>query len=635
MDIDPEDLFRDSDDSDDEFLQEREPSKEFVVYLIDASPKMFLPASKSLKTQIINRSYDEVSICFFNTREKKNLQDLSGVYVFDVMDREFLDRPTARLIKEFDNVEETFMKEIGSQYGINADARENSLYNALWVAQALLRKGSIKTSAKRMLMFTNEDDPFGKIVGAAKADMIRTTLQRAKDAQDLGISLELLPLSMPDDEFNVSRFYAVIFKQRRTKKAELKMATLVVDHVMNKLKQWIPLCESERSFICADTGALLQEPANLVFPYKSKNIKFSTEELSELKRVSSGHLRLLGFKPLSCLKDYHNLRPSTFIFPSDERGSSNGIGDRIIEKNENTAEISEGETDELQSFLLLFQYLSLEIIGSTRIFIALHRSMLRLGRFALAFYGSSSHPQMVALVAQKLLRIKNAFELIRSTSLEELSIAQEEEITSSSGQVEPPGMHMIYLPYSDDIRHVEEARLVQYHRVDNDAAPRATEDQIKKASVLLKRINLKEFSVCQFANPALQRHYGILQALALDEDEMPEIKDETLPDEEALSRPGIANAIEEFKVAVYGENYEEECKAAATKTSGPAAKKRKVMAETAVKECANYDWPDLAENGKLKERTVVELKFYLTAHSLPVSGKKEDLISRILTHMGK
>ncbi|KAK1271154.1 ATP-dependent DNA helicase 2 subunit KU70 [Acorus gramineus] len=568
MDIDPEDLFRDSDNSDDEFLQEREPSKEFVVYLVDASPKMFLPASKdvgkgkthfhvaiscisqSLKTQIINRSYDEVSICFFNTREKKNLQDLSGVYVFDVMDREFLDRPTARLIKEFDNVEETLMKEIGSQYGINADARENSLYNALWVAQALLRKGSIKTSAKRMLMITNEDDPFGKIVGAAKSDMIRTTLQRAKDAQDLGISFELLPLSMPDDEFNVSIFYADMIGLEG-----------------NEVTQFLPSAgeklQSERSFICADTGALLQEPAKLVFPYKSKDIKFSTKELSELKRVSSGHLRLLGFKPLSCLKDYHNLRPSTFIFPSDE-----------------------------------------ELIGSTRIFIALHRSMLRLGRFALAFYGSSSHPQMVALVAQ-------------------------EEITSSSGQVEPPGMHMIYLPYSDDIRHVEEAR------VDNDAALWATEDQIKKASVLLKRINLKEFSVCQFANPALQRHYGILQALALDEDEMPEIKDETLPDEEALSRPGIANAIEEFKVAVYGENYEEESKAAATKTSGPAAKKRKVMAETAVKECANYDWPDLAENGKLKERTVVELKFYLTAHSLPVSGKKEDLISRILTHMGK
>ena len=35
---------------------------------------------------------------------------------------------------------------------------------------------------------------------------------------------------------------------------------------------------------------------------------------------------------------------------------------------------------------------------------------------------------------------------------------------------------------------------------------------------------------------ALQRHYGILEALALGEDEMPDIKDETLPDEEGLAR---------------------------------------------------------------------------------------------------
>lgn len=36
---------------------------------------------------------------------------------------------------------ERFMEEIGSHYGIVSATRENSLYNALWVAQALLRKG--------------------------------------------------------------------------------------------------------------------------------------------------------------------------------------------------------------------------------------------------------------------------------------------------------------------------------------------------------------------------------------------------------------------------------------------------------------------------------------------------------------
>ena len=36
---------------------------------------------------------------------------------------------------------ESFMKGIGSQYGVVSGSRDNSLYNALWVAQALLRKG--------------------------------------------------------------------------------------------------------------------------------------------------------------------------------------------------------------------------------------------------------------------------------------------------------------------------------------------------------------------------------------------------------------------------------------------------------------------------------------------------------------
>lgn len=35
---------------------------------------------------------------------------------------------------------------------------------------------------------------------------------------------------------------------------------------------------------------------------------------------------------------------------------------------------------------------------------------------------------------------------------------------------------------------------------------------------------------------ALQRHYAVLQALALEEDEMPEVNDETVPDEEGMSR---------------------------------------------------------------------------------------------------
>ena len=35
-------------------------------------------------------------------------------------------------------------------------------------------------ASKRILMITNEDDPFGNIVGLLQKDMIKTTVQRAK-----------------------------------------------------------------------------------------------------------------------------------------------------------------------------------------------------------------------------------------------------------------------------------------------------------------------------------------------------------------------------------------------------------------------------------------------------------------------
>ncbi|XP_066398711.1 ATP-dependent DNA helicase 2 subunit KU70-like [Miscanthus floridulus] len=89
-----------------------------------------------------------------------------------------------------------------------------------------------------------------------------------------------------------------------------------------------------------------------------------------------------------------------------------------------------------------------------------------------------------------------------------------------------------------------------------------------------------------------------------------------------ITMPGVVKAIEEFKTSVYGENYDqEEAEAAAGKASrGDASKKRKEITDAAA---------------QLKQMTAAELKSYLTAHDLPVSGKKEVLVSRILTHLGK
>ncbi|PNX64158.1 ATP-dependent DNA helicase 2 subunit ku70-like protein, partial [Trifolium pratense] len=70
-------------------------------------------------------------------------------------------------------------------------------------------------------------------------------------------------------------------------------------------------------------------------------------------------------------------------------------------------------------------------------------------------------------------------------------------VIQSGVQIEPPGMHMIYLPYSDDIRHIEER-----YSDTSGAVTKASDDQIKRAADLIKRVDLKDFSVFQFTNPA-------------------------------------------------------------------------------------------------------------------------------------
>lgn len=589
-------------------------NKEFVVYLIDAGCDMLLPfengdsclksvmkaVEENLKTRIIARD-DKVGICFFNTLKKKNIQEASGVYVWSE-----LDDLSAELIRNFRSLHESFQMDIGSQMTRAANGREHPLYDALWVVQSMLRS-SAKNVAKSVLIITNNDDPFAEVNDDfLEKDLKRTTIQRAQDARDLGVGFDLLPLNTPDKLFDRQIFYNKIvddeeddeyasqdstgvsklddlkktLKRRMYKKRVVRKMLLTVasgtdialrtyalirpavppSHIFVDARTNQPL-KSERTYICSDTGSLMDEPQKRFEEYQGKKVVFSVDEVSHIKNVTSYQLRLLGFKSLACLKPYHNLRPPTFIYPDEEA-----------------------------------------VKGSMCAFIALHRAMVRQQKFGVAFLSSRGSSQLVALLAQG-----------------------ESEIGDS-----PNGMNLIYLPYSDDIRPAE-----KYH-ASISPVPRASREQIEMATDLLKKLRWKD-TVTEIPDPALQRHYITLETVALDEDEenLPEIDDKTIPNAELLERADFFCKI--FKIGVFGENYEaEEAEAVAAKERGSAAtQKRKAAADLAAADAHEYDWGQLADTGKLKDLTSEQLKIYLRANKLPVTGKKDILISRILTHLGK
>ncbi|CAI5494928.1 unnamed protein product [Closterium sp. Naga37s-1] len=267
--------------------------KELVVFLIDAGPDMFLPyhddqeeveagvslgtqtsAASSerqragedtggagkrtyfeevvralvgdLKTRIISRESDLISLAFFNTRAKQNMQSAEGVFVFQ--DNQ---QTSAQLIRDLSNLPGGSSKAFcaqappccarvppvsSAQPTISSASRGSTsqevLKNVLLFSndrdpsgaiQEVLKNVLLLTNddrpqpfsstsqevLKNVLLFTNDDDPFGAITNeGVQSDMRRTTTQKAKDARDLAIVFDLFPLSRPGEKFNVNIFYA-------------------------------------------------------------------------------------------------------------------------------------------------------------------------------------------------------------------------------------------------------------------------------------------------------------------------------------------------------------------------------------------------------------------------------------------
>ena len=75
-------------------------------------------------------------------------------------------------------------------------------------------------------------------------------------------------------------------------------------------------------------------------------------------------------------------------------------------------------------------------------------------------------------------------------------------------QATPPGLHMIYLPFQDDLRFPEEDPLLMKA---TPAPPRATSEQVAAAEQLIDQLTLEDFSCANVPNPAVANHYDVVE----------------------------------------------------------------------------------------------------------------------------
>ena len=214
-------------------------------------------------------------------------------------------------------------------------------------------------------------------------------------------------------------------------------------------------------WICADTAAiLLKNQMKKYYHYGGEKVIFENDEIDSIKALDkTPGVRVVGFKPIDALKHYYHIRSSSFIYPDESL-----------------------------------------VKGGTVAFIALLDRLIYMEKVAIARFTARarSAPRFVALLPQR------------------------EELDEDGIQITPPGFHVIYLPFADDLRNL-----------DLPKTDKATEGQVLLAKKVVKSLRIK-FDSRSFENPSLQKYYSNLQALALERETVDVTPDYVQPDLEGM-----------------------------------------------------------------------------------------------------
>ncbi|XP_067830718.1 X-ray repair cross-complementing protein 6 isoform X2 [Heptranchias perlo] len=484
--------YQNEDEEDQEEAEENEADsknagRDSLIFLIDASEAMFEVNSEDLSafdmtiqcvrsvytSKIISSHRDLLAVVFFGTEKHKNSVDFKHVYVLHD-----LDTPGAKRVLELDQFQgekgyKTFKENLGH-------STDGSLGEALWTCSNLFSDVRLKMSHKRIMLFSNDDDPHAK--DSSKA---RTARTKASDLRETGIILDLMHLRKPGG-FDISLFYRDIVsvaededtavqveesarlddllrkvrakdhKKRALARLNLKLGeglevsvgvynlirSATRPSAVRLYRETNEPVKSKTRWFNGETGSLLlPSDTKKAQVYGHRQIVLEKDETEELKRFDHPGLVLIGFKPLFLLKKHHYIRSSQFIYPEES-----------------------------------------VISGSTTLFSALLTKCLERKVYAVCRYTPrrNTPPRFVAL------------------------LPQEEQLDDQNVQTIPPGFHLIYLPYADDIRKVNcTGRAV------------ANQDQIEKMKSVVQKLRFI-YRPESFENPVIQRHFRNLEALALD-----------------------------------------------------------------------------------------------------------------------
>ncbi|KAK4231399.1 SPOC like C-terminal domain-containing protein [Podospora fimiseda] len=611
--------------------------KDAVLFAIDISSSMLLApddtgnkkadkdsavtaalkcAYQFMQQRIIAQPKDMMGILLFGT-EKSRFRDETGgrsgtgyphCYLFTELDIPAAEdvRKLRELVEEGEDADEVLVP----------SKEPVIMSNVLFCANQIFTTNAANFGSRRLFIITDNDDPH-KNDKAAKS----SAAVRAKDLYDLGVVIELFPVSRAGKAFDLAKFYDdIVYRdpaaeaagaadEVKTSKSGdgLTLLNSLISNINSKqtpkrsyfsnlpfelapgltisIKGYMPLhrqapartcyvylggeqaqlAQSETVKMDSETRTVEKSETKKAYKFGGEYIKFEEKEVKSLKDFGGRVLRIIGFKSQSRIPMWASVKKSTFIFPSEEG-----------------------------------------YVGSTRVFSALWQKLLKSKKVGIAWFvaRTNANPVMVAIMP--------------SGSLSE---------DGSDTPYLPAGLWLYPLPFADDVRTVDIA-----------AKPRTADELADKMREIVANLQLPKavYNPLKYPNPSLQWHYKILQASALEEETPQDHEDLTIPKYRQIDKR-VGGALAEWKEELEQKAHElvqsravkremdiDEDEERPAKRSKPAAKKAAGGGQM-----SNAQLKAAFEKNTLKKLTVAELKDVLASKGLSTVGKKADLLEKL------
>lgn len=657
----------DNDEEEDEDVDESgyKTVKDAVLFAIDVSKSMLKRPDVSGSKKADSSSPLEAGLkCAYHLMQQRIIsapRDLMGILLYGTEASKFygeeetsrgswsfphcylltdLDIPEAEDVKVLKSLVEEDDNEVAQVFRVSSEPV--LMHSMLFCANQIFQQKAPNFTSRRLFIVTDNDNPHADDKGYRSQATVR-----AKDLYDLGVVIELFPISSPKHTFDTKLFWddivykssptdpdAVMYKPSSLKDVELNQlqsgttdgitllqsllstisskATprralfsaaaleiapglrigvkgfLLYKHQKPERSTYIYLGDEKPQIVKGQTTQYADDfeggsrnitkvEIKKAYSFGGETITFSQDEMKSLRDFGSPIIRIIGFKPIDLLPMWANFKSSTFIYPFED-----------------------------------------DYVGSTRVFSALYQKMVNSHLMALSWLivRKNASPVLAAIVP--------------TLKTDESDETSDQACVSPSGA--PQGLHLIPLPFADDLR--------QNPPNMHETPLRAPDELVDKMRPIIEQLNLPKqiYDASRYPNPSLQWHYRILQAIALEEDLPEKPEDKTKPKYRQIDKRAGQMAIEwgNELSKVYKEHLAQNPDSAnlsekrptgqASKTNGDGGQGKRIKVENNM---AEEDARKLYETGKLSSLTVNQLKDFAAAKKILTSGRKADLVERI------